>query len=684
MPQGYLVTLGDSSLDTGDAIGGSYATFTVDADCGSGSWSWSGTQGGETYSNEVETGQFYLATDGGIYFVPEFGPVDTLSGATVSSEPSHASFDGAIEGSDAEDLIDDSYSDRDGDQIDNGLGDGTGNDDLIEANDGADTVRSGAGADTVFGGAGADSIDGGEGNDVLYGDSHDQNELSGGEATITNGNVAETNDGFTVTAQAIGGTANAADISSFRDTFGVAGAVSDSDSWVNEQIGYDKASGTSEKLFVDFDQATTVASFDFDHLYTDSYAEEGHWAVYNDGVLVAEGDFTADPGGGSGSVLISGVGEFDQLVLSANIQTDLTDGSDYTVSKIEFAIPVVTPDPYADTIDGGAGDDTIFGEGGDDHLTGGAGSDSIEAGEGGDTLVIGQGDTALGGAGDDLFQIEDAGDAGAGTIDIVGGDDDQTDGDTLDFNGQLSPNSLNITAVDGNGSMTGTATLLDGTTVNFSGIENIICFMAGTSIDTVSGPRPVESLRQDDLVRTKDHGLQPLLWKGQSTVPGLGRMAPICVNTAFSGGSKPLFVSPQHRILVRNWAAQLLFDTSEVLVPAYALLNDPNVDRAPRKTVTYVHLLLHQHEVIFANGAEVKSFFPGAQALDALSHDQTTELMQTLSDFGINLSNYDRTARSCLNAVEYNLMCQYSPPELIVPKLAFGPKTAVPPVDVVT
>ncbi|MBT8156131.1 Hint domain-containing protein [Epibacterium ulvae] len=684
MPQGYLVTLGDHSLDTGDSIGSSYTTFTSDSYLGSGTWSWSGTDDGVSYSDEVESGEYYATADGAVYFAPDFGAIDSLTGASTASTPSYSTLDGTVDGTDVAEWIDDTYTDTDGDEIDSGRGGGAGNDDLIEANDGNDTVAAGLGADTVYGGAGEDSILGGSGADVIYGDSRNELARLGGQETITASNVTDTDSGYTVTAQSIGGSADASNLSEYSGNFGVAGAISDTDSYVSAQIGYDLDSGTSEKLFIDFDQATTAASFDFDHLYTNAHGEEGHWAVYNDGVLVAEGDFTAASSGNSGSVSISGVGEFDQLVLSANIQTDLTDGSDYTVSNIEFTIPVVTPDPYADTIDGDAGDDIVFGEGGDDHLTGGAGSDSIEGGDGDDTLVVGQGDTALGGGGDDFFQFVDEGDAGSGAITVTGGDDDESDGDTLDFNGQLSPGSLSITAVDGGGSMTGTATLLDGTTVSFSGIENIICFAAGTHIDTASGKRLVESLRPGDLIRTKDHGLQPLLWKGQSTIAGLGQSAPICVETAFSGGKEDLYVSPQHRILLRNWAAEMLFDSTEVLVPAYALLEDLHVNQAPRAEVTFVHLLLHRHEVIFANGVEVESFFPGTQAISALPDRQKAELLQALSDAGGELSEYYRTARPCLNALEYRMMCQYSPPELTVPKLAFGPRTAVPPVDVVT
>ncbi|SIS84773.1 Hint domain-containing protein [Phaeovulum vinaykumarii] len=44
----------------------------------------------------------------------------------------------------------------------------------------------------------------------------------------------------------------------------------------------------------------------------------------------------------------------------------------------------------------------------------------------------------------------------------------------------------------------------------------IPCFVAGTRIDTPTGPRPVEDLRAGDLVRVRDGAALPVLWAGQS------------------------------------------------------------------------------------------------------------------------------------------------------------------------
>ncbi|HCE71257.1 MAG TPA: type I secretion protein, partial [Ruegeria sp.] len=100
----------------------------------------------------------------------------------------------------------------------------------------------------------------------------------------------------------------------------------------------------------------------------------------------------------------------------------------------------------------------------------------------------------------------DLGEIGSGTISIVGGEGDETDGDTLDLNGIADRNTLNLTS-NVPGELAGTVELTDGTLVSFSNIENIICFTPGTLIATAHGPRAIETLRPGDLIVTRDHGL---------------------------------------------------------------------------------------------------------------------------------------------------------------------------------
>ena len=89
MPDGYLVTLGTTNtLAEIDAISGSLVTFTTASTIGAGEWLWTGTFNGTTFTNEAEPGVFFLATDGNVYFVPDFGPVSTLAEGSVLSAPS--------------------------------------------------------------------------------------------------------------------------------------------------------------------------------------------------------------------------------------------------------------------------------------------------------------------------------------------------------------------------------------------------------------------------------------------------------------------------------------------------------------------------------------------------------------------------------------------------------------------
>lgn len=141
------------------------------------------------------------------------------------------------------------------------------------------------------------------------------------------------------------------------------------------------------------------------------------------------------------------------------------------------------------------------------------------------------------------------------------------------------------------------------------------CFLAGTMIETDRGPRRIEDLRQGDLIKTLDNGLQPVRWIGRRIVSGLSDWAPIRFMAGTLGNKRALMVSPQHRMLVRGWMAELHFGQDEVLVSAKHLVNGDTICRVPKATATYLHLLFDQHEIIFAEGAPVESLFPGDEML---------------------------------------------------------------------
>lgn len=161
------------------------------------------------------------------------------------------------------------------------------------------------------------------------------------------------------------------------------------------------------------------------------------------------------------------------------------------------------------------------------------------------------------------------------------------------------------------------------------------CFTAGTMIRTAEGERRVEDLRLDDLVWTRDNGLQPLRWIGRRTLrpaelAAQPNLRPIRIRAGALGAGQPaqdLVVSPQHRILIRSSIALRMFGAAEVLVGAKQLLALPGieVDEAARE-VTYLHLMFDRHEVLVSNGAETESLYPGPIALAALGEAAAAEI----------------------------------------------------------
>ncbi len=193
----------------------------------------------------------------------------------------------------------------------------------------------------------------------------------------------------------------------------------------------------------------------------------------------------------------------------------------------------------------------------------------------------------------------------------------------------------------------------------------VICFTPETLIATPVGPRLIRSLRPGDRVLTKDNGPQEILWTGSRRMTGarlyaMPHLRPVRFRSGAFGVGRPepdLLVSPQHRMLLRGPSAQDLFNTPEVLVRAQDLLNDltVTVDYALRE-VTYVHILLERHNVVFANGLETESFHPSNTALDTIDPDQREGLMALLPQIAVNPQTYGDYARRNLSASEATIL----------------------------
>jgi hypothetical protein len=167
-------------------------------------------------------------------------------------------------------------------------------------------------------------------------------------------------------------------------------------------------------------------------------------------------------------------------------------------------------------------------------------------------------------------------------------------------------------------------------------VSLLVCFTAGTQIDTPKGPRRVEDLRPGDLVLTADDGPQPVRWVGQRRV-GWHEMArdprlrPVTITASAFGPGLPqrdLTVSRQHRVVRSGWACELHFALPEVLVPAHCLVNGESVRHdLPGGDVTYVHFLCDCHQIVMAEGLATESFYPSPLSLTGLEDAARAELL---------------------------------------------------------
>lgn len=193
----------------------------------------------------------------------------------------------------------------------------------------------------------------------------------------------------------------------------------------------------------------------------------------------------------------------------------------------------------------------------------------------------------------------------------------------------------------------------------------VICFTPGTRIRTERGEVPVEEIAEGDRVQTKDNGLQQVLWKGEKRISGarlyaLPELRPIRLRAGALGVDRPeddLIVSPSHRMLVKGAKARALFNADEVLVRASDLVDDRYVLRdLTLPAVTYVHLLLPRHEVVFANGLETESFHPAGEALDSVEAHSRDRLIDMMPGLAGNPMAYGDYARRVLSRAEAAIM----------------------------
>ncbi len=156
-----------------------------------------------------------------------------------------------------------------------------------------------------------------------------------------------------------------------------------------------------------------------------------------------------------------------------------------------------------------------------------------------------------------------------------------------------------------------------------------ICFAAGTLIETADGPRPVEEIVVGTLVRTLHDGLQPVRWRDGRDFPATGAFAPILFRAGAIGNSRPLRLSPQHRIRIADWRTQLWCGEDAVLIAAQQFVNGTDIVVDQGGMVTYHHLMFDRHQIVFAEDVPTESFYPGEIGISGMD-DATRQELFTL------------------------------------------------------
>jgi len=137
----------------------------------------------------------------------------------------------------------------------------------------------------------------------------------------------------------------------------------------------------------------------------------------------------------------------------------------------------------------------------------------------------------------------------------------------------------------------------------------IPCYARGTLISTTRGEVAVEKLRVGDMLHTANGGSSAVVWLGHRHVdcnrqPDKEEAYPIRVSKdAFGPGlpKRDLWLSPKHAVFVNG-----------ALVPIQCLINGTTITQDIKPRVSYYHIELTEHNVIFAEGMPAESFLDTA------------------------------------------------------------------------
>ncbi len=171
----------------------------------------------------------------------------------------------------------------------------------------------------------------------------------------------------------------------------------------------------------------------------------------------------------------------------------------------------------------------------------------------------------------------------------------------------------------------------------------VTCFTPATSFVTLHGKRPASDLRAGDKILTRDNGFQPVLWIGTRQINFHDSVSdrdrrPIVISAGALGAGQPdrdLVVSPGHRLLTADARHLKNLQTGEALIEARALVGMPGIRYLTDQSVTYIHLLFEQHEVILSDNAWSESFHMSLPAAQTFRSARAKDIISAFPDLTI-------------------------------------------------
>jgi len=580
-----------------------------------------------------------------------------------------------------------SATDAGNDTLDGGAGS-----DTIYGDGGNDSLSGGADNDSLSGGSGDDRIEGGTGHDTIAGGTGNDAMSGGDDADLF---VMEDDFGTDKIAGGEGG--KDYDVVTF-DALSNGVSVT----YTGEEAGT-ATEGPNSVSFTEIEKLVLTNSSDYVDASIGGVAVDT--GAGNDTIKVGDGAYDIDAGTGddriireagttaddANSVIDAGDG-IDTYVAGSGLGADHT--VDLAASRLDHAgndrgdllnfenvalensAASVKGDSKDNTItargtqdnslSGGDGNDSIDGGGGNDNLHGDAGRDTLIGGDGNDTLDGGQGDDQLtGGDGDDVFvysgghdTITDFNAGNTGPLD----DDDTTNNDFIDLsgyydkifdlradyedNGILDQSNFETTDYTYNSKFEDGSLKFIGVQAQHFTYDNtgVVCFGKGTAIRTPRGDVLVEDLRVGDLVTTMDNGPQKIRWINTRSYDARqmqkgSHLHPVLIKRGTFGAERDLLVSQQHGVLVGQ--------SGDSFARAKHLADAAKGVRIAKgkKSVTYVHLMFDDHQVIFAENVPSESFYPGPMALSQMSKPHRAAFSKVLPALGTGRVSREEVAK---------------------------------------